>query len=205
MPGKPNKMDIITDINQLDMDGTYTYADYMKWRFDEYVELFRGKVMRISPAPLRQHQLLALRISSRLEQFLRRKKCQVYIAPFDVRFPKKNITTDEAIYTVVQPDVCIICDPEKLDRRGCIGAPDTIIEILSQGNVNRDIKQKFDLYQEHGVREYWIIAPGERTISVYHLNAAGAYELSGEYADPGPVPVLSLPDFSLEWSDIFED
>src|SRR2546429_3050189 len=111
----------ITNINQLDLQKTYTYADYLQWRFEEYVELFRGKVMRMSPAPLRQHQDIAGNIFQPIKSYLRKKDCKVYIAPFDVRLPKKGNTSDEAIYTVVQPDVCVICDTAKLDKRGCIG------------------------------------------------------------------------------------
>lgn len=198
-------MDVITDINQLDLDGTYTYADYMKWRFDEYVELFRGKVMRMSPAPLRQHQNIAGNIFAPIKSYLRRKSCKVYDAPFDVRLPKKDILSDEKIYTVVQPDVCIICDPAKLDVRGCIGAPDTIIEILSKGNADRDLHKKFDLYQEHGVPEYWVVFPVEQLVTVYRLSEQGLYTVRGVYDEPGPVPVASLPAFSLRWEDIFED
>ncbi len=197
---------VITDINQLDPKKTYTYADYLQWKFEEYVELFRGKVMRMSPAPLRQHQDIAANIFTPISSYLRKKDCKVYIAPFDVRLPKKGDISDEAIYTVVQPDICIICDPAKLDRRGCVGAPDTIIEILSQGNVDRDLKKKFDLYEEHGVKEYWIVAPPDiQNVTVYILNDQGKYELRGEYDNKGPIPLQSLPGFSLTWEDIFEE
>ena len=195
-------MKFITDINELDVNGTYTYADYLTWRFDEYVELFRGRIKRMSPAPKRLHQRIAGRIFSEIETFLRRKPCNVYIAPFDVRLPKKG---EAEIYTVVQPDICIICDPAKLDEQGCVGAPDTIIEVLSKGNVDRDINEKFSLYEESGVPEYWIVSPGEKTITCYRLDEKGHYKLSGEYADPGAVPVASLPGFSMQWEIIFED
>ena len=200
-------METITNINQLDPEGTYTYADYLHWKLDEYVELFRGKLRRMSPALLREHQRIALRISSRLERFLRRKKCEVNIAPFDVRFPKPGTTANETIYTVVQPDVCIVFDPGKLDEKGCIGAPDTVIEILSGGNLNRDVKEKYAIYEEHGVPEYWIVAPGIKAVTIYRLKATtGKYELSGEYSDEGDkIPVASLPGFSLSWDEIFED
>lgn len=89
---KLHLMEPITSIDQLDMNATYTYADYLQWRLDEYVELFRGKIARMSPARMREHQRMALRISSRLEQYLRKKTCQVYIAPFDVRLPKKDVS-----------------------------------------------------------------------------------------------------------------
>lgn len=195
-------MKFITDINELDVNGTYTYADYLTWRFDEYVELFRGRLRRMSPAPKRLHQRIAGRIFSKIENYLERKRCDVYIAPFDVRLPKKG---EAEIYTVVQPDICIICDPAKLDEQGCIGAPDTVIEVLSKGNVDRDINEKFSLYEESGIPEYWIVWPGEKTITCYQLDEKGQYKLSGEYADPGEIPVASLPGFSLQWEIIFED
>ncbi len=192
----------ITRIDQLDPNGTYSYADYLTWRLNEYVELFRGKIARMSPAPLTEHQRIAGNLFAPLRSHLRRKTCQVFIAPFDVRLPKKDIA-DKAVYTVVQPDISIICDPVKIDRRGCIGAPDTVFEILSQGNLDRDLKQKFSLYEEHGVPEYWIVTPGLQSVAVYEL-AGGVYQLRAEYDGPGEIPVTSLPGFSLLWEDIFE-
>jgi Uma2 family endonuclease len=193
---------VVTDINELDLNGTYTYADYLTWRFDEYVELFRGRLKRMSPAPKRRHQDIAGNIFSELKSFLRRQPCKVYIAPFDVRLPKPG--TSE-IYTVVQPDICIICDNAKLDEQGCVGAPDTIIEVLSRGNIDRDINEKFSLYEESGVQEYWIVSPGEKTVTCYLLDENNRYKLSGEYADPGPIPVASLPGYAMQWETIFED
>jgi len=198
-------MSIITKINQLDFDKKYSYADYLQWRLDEFVELVKGRVLKMSPAPLRLHQVVAGRIFADLEQYLRKKSCNVYIAPFDVRFPRVKDGSDEQIFTVVQPDICIVCDETKLDDRGCVGAPDTIIEILSRGNIDRDVNQKFKLYQEFGVPEYWIVAPGEKTITAYQLDAAGKYQLSGEYDQDGPIPIASLKDFTLKWEDIFND
>ncbi len=196
-----NATKFITDINELDPNGTYTYADYLTWRFEEYVELFRGKIRRMSPAPKRLHQRIAGRIFSEIESFLRRKPCEVYISPFDVRMPKPGLND---VYTVVQPDVCIVCDKNKLDEAGCNGAPDTIIEVLSKGNIDRDIKEKFVLYEESGVPEYWIVSPGEKTVTCYRLQE-GKYKLSGEYGDPGAIPVASLPGYKMQWDDIFED
>lgn len=197
-------MAFVTDINDLDPAGTYSYADYLKWRFEEYVELFRGKVMRMSPAPLRHHQWIAGNIHSLIHHYLRRKPCDVYIAPFDVRLPKTSGQTGDAtIYTVVQPDVCIVCDRSKLDDRGCIGAPDTVIEIVSKGNAKRDLHQKMELYAEHGVPEYWIVFPGEKIV-LTHILRDGRYEAEGEYAEAGPIPLRSLPGFEMEWTEIFE-
>jgi Uma2 family endonuclease len=193
---------IVTDINELDLNGNYSYTDYLTWRFDEYVELFRGRIRRMSPAPKRLHQRIAGRIHTEIELFLRRKSCEVYIAPFDVRLPNPDSVE---VFTVVQPDVCIICDQSKLDEAGCIGAPDTIIEVLSKGNVDRDINEKFSLYEESGVPEYWIVSPGEKTITCYQLDETGRYKLSGEYSDAGSITVASLPGFSMQWETIFEE
>ena len=153
-------MATITDISQLDLTKKYTYADYLTWqlvegRSDVSVELIKGKVARMSPAPKRIHQRISGRIFAETEQYLRGKSCQVYHAPFDVRLAKIDVVTNEAIETVVQPDISVICDPAKLDEQGCIGAPDWIIEILSPGSMARDTKEKFDLYEENGVKEYW--------------------------------------------------
>ncbi len=197
-------MEIITDISQLDLNKRYSYADYLTWQLKEYVELFRGKIMRMSPAPLTEHQRIAGRIFSDVEQYLRRKSCKVFIAPFDVRLPKKGTVSNNP-YTNVQPDVCIVCDPEKIDRKGCNGAPNTIIEVLSQGNVQRDMKEKYSLYEEHGVPEYWIVIPGVQTVLVHLLDADGVYQLQGEYGGQGDIPVQSLPGFALKWEDIFEE
>ncbi|WP_042344549.1 Uma2 family endonuclease, partial [Capnocytophaga canis] len=149
----------VLNINQLDVEnGVYTYADYLLWKFEERVELLKGKIFKMSPAPSLKHQKISMNLSGLLWQFLRGKKCQLFSAPFDVRLPKKEEKGDN-IHTVVQPDLCIICDESKLDERGCIGAPDLIIEILSPGNSKKEMKNKFELYQESGVEEYWIVNP----------------------------------------------
>lgn len=192
----------VTDINELDPNGIYTYADYLTWRFDEYVELFRGRIKRMNPTPKRRHQDIAGNIFLELKTFLRRKPCKVYSAPFDVRLPQKG---SHEIFTVIQPDICIICDQNKLDEAGCHGAPDTIIEVLSKGNIDRDINEKFTLYEESGIPEYWIVAPCEKTVTCYLLDETGHYKLSGEYADPVEIPVASLPGFVMQWESIFEE
>lgn len=155
----------ITNINQLDLNGTYTYADYLLWKIKERVELFKGKIFNMSPAPAFTHQRVSGNIHGILFSYFEGKKCQLMTAPFDVRLPDKN----GEIYTVVQPDLCIICDEQKIDEKGCIGAPDLIIEILSPGNSKKEMKNKFELYQEAGVLEYWIVHPTEKCIWIYVL------------------------------------
>ena len=159
---------LITDINQLDVNGTYTYADYLLWRFKEQVELLRGKLFNMSPAPREIHQRVLNEINFELMSFFRNKACRVYPAPFDVRLPTKG-TADNQIYTIVQPDLCVVCDLEKIDGRGCIGAPDLVVEILSPSNSRKDLKDKYEIYEEAGVPEYWIVDPDNKAFYRYVL------------------------------------
>ena len=194
----------ITDLSQLDVNKTYTYADYLTWKFEEFVEVIKGKLMRPMAGPSRMHQVYSLNIAAEIRQLLKGHPCQVYAAPFDVRLTTAGANGDEQILTVVQPDICVVCDRAKLDDRGCLGAPDWIVEIISPGNTARDTRTKFDLYEESGVLEYWIVFPGIKTVAVYVLDQdQDQYQLSAEYAAPGPVPVHTLPGLALEWTEIF--
>jgi Uma2 family endonuclease len=125
------------------------------------------------------------------------------VAPFDVRLSKTTPDGDATIQTVVQPDICVVCDPAKVDERGCLGAPDWVIEILSPKTAAYDTREKLELYEENGVREYWIVLPGEKSVVVYELEN-NRYELRGTYYTPGPIPARTLPSFSIEWDEVFE-
>ncbi|MBC8082951.1 MAG: Uma2 family endonuclease [Hymenobacter sp.] len=195
----------ITDISQLDPDGSYTYADYLTWRFTEYVELIRGRVLRKMSAPTSQHQQLASDLHGIIWGHLKGKPCRVFAAPFDVRLLRNAGNGDAQVQTVVQPDLSIICDLSKIDRRGCVGAPDWIIEIVSPSSLVLDTRTKFDLYAENGVAEYWIVFPGEQTVLAYTLGVNGEYELTGTYAEPGPMHSHRMPELLIAWNDIFEE
>ena len=195
----------ITSFSQLDPNGSYTYADYLTWKFSEFVELIKGKVLRPMSAPVPIHQQYLVNLTSEIHQFLKRQPCRVYAAPFDIRLSHSLENTDTQITTVVQPDICVVCDLTKIDKRGCLGAPDFIIEIVSPGNLKHDTKTKFDLYEEAGVLEYWVVFPGEKTVLAYLLDEQGRYQVAAEYAEPGPMPVAVLPGLAIEWSEIFEE
>jgi Uma2 family endonuclease len=191
---------MITDINQLDFSKTYSYADYLTWKFQERLELIKGKILAMSPAPNRYHQQVSLKLTVLLANNFKGNKCNLYVAPFDVRLlDRKKSTKDQDIFTVVQPDLCIICDENKLDERGCIGSPDLVIEILSPGNSKKEMKYKFDLYQEAEVKEYWIVNPENKSLQIYQLQKEiyiGLHPLIEE--DVIQSPLFPELDFVLE-------
>jgi Uma2 family endonuclease len=201
------RFNMITKLDQLDLSKHYTYADYLNWRFEDVVELIRGKIFKMSPAPGSNHQDVSRNLLLQIGAYLKGKGCKVYHAPFDVRLhlPSQE-QDDETVDTVVQPDLCVICDLRKIDPRGCNGAPDWIIEILSKGTASKDLIEKFQIYQNAGVREYWIVHPGEGTVLPYLLNTSGEYELSRQrpYSLTENVPVGIFPDLDIDLSQIFE-
>lgn len=161
----------ITDISQLDPNGIYSYADYLTWQFQERIELVKGRVLRMSPAPGVRHQRLVGGLHLELATHFRKKPCQVFFAPFDVRLynRRKSVKASKDIFTVVQPDLCVICDDTKLDEQGCNGSSDLVVEVLSPGNTKREMNEKFDLYREAGVLEYWLVEPADEAVLVYVL------------------------------------
>jgi Uma2 family endonuclease len=196
----------MNSIDDLDLTKTYTYADYYSWKFEERLELIKGKIFKMSPAQGNAHQEIALNIGSELNYFLKNKTCKVYIAPFDVRLVREE-KSDQKIKTVVQPDLSVICDPEKLtDQRGCLGAPDLVVEILSPGNNAKEIKIKYDLYEEFGVKEYWVIYPDEQSLVKYVLNKDGKFVAEGRALTVGDkITTLILPGFELALDDVFHN
>jgi Uma2 family endonuclease len=183
--------------------GIYSYADYLTWTMDEMVELIKGKIFKMNAAPKRIHQKVSLKVAIKLYNFLEGKTCEVYEAPFDVRLPVKS-KMNEAIFTVVQPDICVICDKSKLDDAGCIGAPDLIVEILSKGNNKKELVNKYEVYEESGVHEYWIIHPEEQTLLIYTLTK-GRYVPSKLYTTGDIVSSQIIKGFALNLDDVFSD
>ncbi len=194
---------MITNINDLDFSKQYTYADYLTWQFDERVELIRGWISRMSPAPLVIHQRLSTKLIYQIENYLKNKKCEVFAAPFDVRLiNKRKKITNKSISTVVQPDLSIICDPAKLDEKGCIGAPDWVIEILSPGNTKKEMKEKFSLYEENGVQEYWIVFPDYFQIQVFDL-VDSKFVWRSTYIKEDQIPVGIFEGFEIDTNNLF--
>ena len=188
----------ITSLNQLDLvNGIYSYADYLVWKIKERVELLKGKILEMSaPSPI--HQEISGNLQGAFFVFLKNSRCKLYTAPFDVRFPQKG---ESQVYTVVQPDLCVVCDLEKIDSKGCVGAPDLVVEILSSGNSKKEMKCKFALYQEEGVREYWVVDPERELVFVYvadNKKLKKNIPIADDY-----VFSTIFPDFKLHTSDLF--
>lgn len=151
------------------LNGTFSYADYLSWPDEERWEIIEGVAYDMSPAPSREHQRVSANIFAKIFNFLSGKECETYFAPFDVRLPKTKGASDEEIRTVVQPDIVVVCDRNKLDERGCLGAPDIAVEILSPSTSYKDQTEKLRLYEKHGVKEYWIVNPDGRYVMLYSL------------------------------------
>ena len=196
---------MITNIEQLDINATYSYSDYLTWKFEGYVELLRGKISKMA-APSRNHQRIVLRLGTLLDGYLEKSRCQAFVAPFDVRLldQKKIENNNKNIHSVVQPDVCVICDEKKLDDKGCEGSPDLIVEILSPSTKKKDLEDKYELYEFNGVQEYWIVSVNDETITVFDLNEQGKYQLRKIYADDESIIASkTVEGFTVKMERIF--
>ena len=190
------------EFSDLDLNKTYSYADYLKWEFEERLELIKGKIFKMTPAPNTFHQKVSGNIYALLWNFLRGKKCDVYSAPFDVRLTR--IKNEQEILTVVQPDICVICDPSKIDTKGCLGAPDIVIEILSPGNNKKELSNKYEVYEEAEVKEYWILHPNEMTFTRYILDDNKKFQPTKLLGCDDDVATDVLPGFVLKLNEVFE-
>jgi len=183
-------------------ENLFTYKDYLSWNDNKRWELIDGIAYDMSPAPSRSHQRISIELCRQLSTHLLDKSCQVYSAPFDVRLPKQS---EPEIDTVVQPDISVVCDNKKLDDKGCIGAPDIIIEITSPNTASKDLKEKFVIYEKHGVKEYWIIHPAEKTVLVFKLDDKGRYGKPDTYTSEDRIKVVSLDNLEIDLSTVFRD
>ncbi len=193
----------VSSLNDIDESLTYSYSHYLKWLFDDRVELIKGKIFPMS-APSRFHQKVSGYIFNNIYNFLRGKQCEVYSAPFDVRFYRGS-KADKDIYTVLQPDICVICDLIKLDDKGAIGAPEIVVEILSPGNNKKELLLKYNIYEEFGVKEYWVVSQSEKTFLKYTLDSDSKFQPSKLFTLSEKVTSTVLPGFELDLDGVFEE
>lgn len=182
----------------------YTFADVLAWNDGERAEIIDGEVFLMAPAPSRGHQKVSGEIFRQLANYLEGKRCEVYQAPFDVRLFEKDGDTPEDVDTVVEPDIVVVCDHAKLDDRGCKGAPDMVVEILSPSTQRHDRLVKLSLYQRAGVREYWIVSPDDQTVQV--LTLSNGLLLPHEvYSRKDVAKVNALDGCFIELSKVFPE
>ena len=182
----------------------FTYGDYVNWSGEERWELINGCAYNMSPAPSRRHQKISRELELAIGVFLTDKSCEVYDAPFDVRLPETD-EADENIVTVVQQDIVVICDAKKLDDKGCRGAPDLIIEILSSETSSKDMKIKLALYERHGVKEYWIVHPIDNIVMVLQLDKNKKYGKPTVYSEEDKITTPILKGLEIDLSLIFKE
>jgi Uma2 family endonuclease len=182
----------------------YTYADYYAWPDVIRGELIDGHFHDMTPAPSQRHQRIVVKLSAQLEIFFEDKACAVFVAPFDVRLPKEG-DEDGMERDVVQPDIAVICDRAKIDDRGCRGAPDWIIEVLSPRTREKDLTLKRDLYERSGVGLYWMLSPRERTVEVLRLEAGRGYSSAVKREARGRQVVAEYPGLTIDWDRAFRE
>jgi len=176
----------------------YTYVDYKGWELDagERFEIIYGEAYAMS-APNAQHQEILMALSTQFYNYLQGKPCKVYPAPFDVRLFYKEDDSDD---TVVQPDITVICDEKKRGYEGCRGAPDLVIEILSPSNTAIEMQRKLKLYQDAGIREYWIVDPENNGVIVYRFQEGTIFHT---YKSADTVPVSIFPGLNISLEQVF--
>lgn len=181
----------------------FTFKDYISWDDDTRWEIIEGIPYNMSPAPSWRHQEVLLELAAEFRNFLKDKPCRPCIAPFSVRLLEAG-ENEEQGRTVVEPDLSIVCDPSKLDERGCLGAPDLVVEILSPSTAGKDMNEKKTLYEKHGVKEYWIVLPYEDCIQVFKPGESGEYRLHKVYATGDTISSSLFPGLSIELSVVFK-
>jgi Uma2 family endonuclease len=182
----------------------FTYQDYLEWPGGERWELIDGEAYNMTPAPSRAHQKLLGSLFTTFHNYLEDKSCEVYVAPFDVRLPE-NDQSEMEITTVVQPDLTVICDPAKLDDKGCLGRPDLIVEFISPSTAAHDYIEKLSLYERQRVPEYWIVHPIDKTVMVFRLTDCREYGKPCIYAAAHQIPVGLFPDLVIDLKKVFKD
>ncbi|MCP4146940.1 MAG: Uma2 family endonuclease [bacterium] len=180
----------------------FTYSDYLSRDDDKRREIINGVIYDMAAAPGTKHQLIISELLRLLGNQLENSPCQVITAPFDVRLPRKN-EKEENIENVVQPDLSVICDENKLDDNGCLGTPDMIIEVLSPSSYKRDKLEKFYLYENFGVKEYWIVSPDFKIVEIFILGPDGKYGRPGIYSESDVIELKALEGFKIDLSSVF--
>ncbi len=180
----------------------FTYADYCQWPDNERWELINGEAYAMAPAPAINHQMVTGQLFRQIDEALDGAPCRALIAPVDVLLPATG-ENEASTRTVVQPDILVVCDPSKITERNILGAPDWIIEVLSPSTARHDHLTKRQLYEAAGVREYWLVHPVDRIVTIYTL-------VDGHYAGPEIIAMADqractiIPEIIINWQPILD-
>jgi len=191
------------------LQSRYTYADYLTWTDNVRRELLDG-FAKLMAGPKYIHSVISGNIFAKIWSYTkkRRGKCKVIHAPIDVRLPQNGEIANDKIYTVVQPDICVVCDPSKIDENGIIGAPDLVVEVQSPSTEKYVISTKFDLYEKAGVKEYWVVYP-KSELTVFLLQDNGKFDTGTTYniihTPDAKVPLHTIQGFEIALKELFED
>ena len=180
----------------------YTYGDYLKWPADERWELIEGQAYAMTPAPSFEHQLLVTALVRDMAPYFIGKPCKLVVSPVDVRLPQTD-QSDEAVDTVVQPDLLVICDPAKIDKKGVRGGPDLVVEVLSESTMHRDMDAKLRLYEKHGVRCYIIVDPWGKALTARYLDAPGQFGQPALFSGADRMPVRIFTGLEIDLQKLF--
>lgn len=182
----------------------YTFADCLTWDENDHIEIIDGEAFLMA-APSSTHQAISMEISRQLANFLDGKPCRVYPAPFDVRLFEKDEDVPKDVDTVVEPDISVVCDRNKIDSLGCKGAPDLVVEILSPSSLRKDRLVKLRLYQRAGVREYWIADPENKSVQVFLLDSTGILHPHEDYGREDVAKVNVLDGCFIDLKKVFSE
>ena len=181
----------------------YTFADALEWEDGERAEIIDGDVIMMG-TPSSIHQEISVELTRQFANYLEGKRCKVYHAPFAVRLFEKAGDTFEDVDTVVEPDLSVVCDKSKIDKHGCKGAPDLVVEILSPSSRRHDRLVKLNLYQRAGVREYWIVDPENKAVQVF-LQDRGFLHLHEDYGQGDIARVNVLEGCFIDLGKVFSE
>lgn len=182
----------------------FTFADILTWDEGEHIEIINGEALMMA-TPSRIHQEICFEIGRQLGNYLEGKQCKVYPAPFGVRLFEQDGDRPEDVDTMVEPDISVVCDRSKLDKHGCKGAPDMIVEVLSPSTQRHDQLVKLNLYQRAGVREYWIVDPENKTVRVLLQTGDGSLRTHEVYSQVDVAKVNVLDGCFIELSKVFSE
>ncbi len=184
------------------IDKKYSYADYLTWNDEGRWEIIDGVAYSLA-SPSDIHQDISRELLTEFNNYLRGKKCRVYQAPFDVSLTSDKLEGDDKIYDVVQPDIIIVCDKEKISHKGCKGAPDIVIEILSPSTASKDCLRKRILYEKNKINQYWIIDPDEKEVFILKLTEHGLYGHPERYSKEDKIKVENFEGLEIDLKLIF--